>query len=89
MAKQEIPQAQHKDITYGQIVNYCPEKKDPYHTRIMMEGNSINYPDDYGTPTADILTIKLLFNSIISTPNSKLMTINIKNFYLMTPIDRY
>ncbi len=54
-----------------------------------MGGNLINYPDDCGTPTADILTIKLLINSIISTPNSKFMTINIKDFYLMTPMDRY
>ncbi len=54
-----------------------------------MGGNLINYPDDCGTPTADILTIKLLFNSIISMPNAKFMPINIKDFYLMMPIDRY
>ncbi len=54
-----------------------------------MGGNSINYPDDCGTPTVDILTIKLLFYSIISTPNSKFMTIYIKDFYLMTPLDSY
>ncbi len=90
MAKQDIPQARCRDITYGQIVcNYHPKKKDPHCTRITTGGNLINYPDDCGTPTADILTIKLLFNSIISTPNAKLMTIDIKNFYLMTPMDRY
>jgi hypothetical protein len=50
----------------------------------MMGGNLINYPDDCGTPTADILTIKLIF---ISTPNSKFMAINIKDFYLMMPMD--
>jgi hypothetical protein len=54
-----------------------------------MGGNLINYPDNCGTPTVDILTIKLLFNSIISTPNSKFMTINIKDFYLMMPMDCY
>jgi hypothetical protein len=54
-----------------------------------MGDNLINYPDNCGTPTADILTIKFLFNSNISTPNSKFMTINIKDFYLMTPMDRY
>jgi hypothetical protein len=54
-----------------------------------MGGNLINYPNNCGTPTADILTIKLLFNSIISTPNSKFMTINIKDFYLMMPMDCY
>jgi hypothetical protein len=90
MEKQQIPQARHKDITYGRIVcAYCSEKKDPYHTSITMGGNLVNYPDDYGTPTADLLTIKLMFNSIISTPNAKFMTIDIKDFYLMTPMDRY
>jgi len=56
-----------------------------------MEGNliNINYPGDCGTPTADLLTVKLMFNSIISTPNAKFMTIDIKDFYLMTPMDRF
>jgi hypothetical protein len=90
MAKQEIPQAQCKDITYGRIVyTYRSEKKDPYRTCITMGGNLINYPDDCGTPTANLLTVKLMFNSVIFTPNVKFMTIDIKDFYLMTPIDRY
>jgi hypothetical protein len=54
-----------------------------------MGGNLINYPGDCGTPTADILTVKTLFNSIVSTPHSKFMTIDIKDFYLMTPMARY
>ena len=90
MAKQQIPQARRKDITYGRIIcTYRSEKKDPYRTHITMGGNLINYPDDCGTPTADLLTVKLMFNSIISTPGAKFMTIDIKDFYLMTPMDRY
>jgi hypothetical protein len=54
-----------------------------------MGGNLINYPGDCGTPTADLLTVKLMFNSIISTPNAKFITIDIKDFYLMTPMDRF
>jgi hypothetical protein len=54
-----------------------------------MGGNLVNYPDDCGTPTADLLTVKLMFNSIISTPNAKFMMINIKDYYLMTPMDHY
>ena len=54
-----------------------------------MGGNLINYPGDCGTSTADLLTVKLMFNSIISTPNAKFMTIDIKDFYLMTPMDRF
>jgi hypothetical protein len=31
----------------------------------------------------------MLFNSIISTPGAKKMVIDIKNFYLNTPLERY
>ena len=54
-----------------------------------MGGDRTNCPFDCGTPTAKILTIKLLLNSVISTPGAKFMTINISNFYLNTPMDRY
>jgi hypothetical protein len=90
MEKQQIPQTRCKDIIYRWIgCVYCLEKKDPYRTRITMGWNLVNYPDDCGTPTTDLPTIKLMFNSIISTTNAKFMTINIKDFYLMTPMDQY
>ena len=40
-------------------------------------------------PTVDMLTVKLLQNSILSTPNAKSMSISIKNFYLNTPMTCY
>ena len=54
-----------------------------------MEGDKTNYVFDCGTPTTELLTIKFLVNSVISTPGGKFMTINISNFYLNTPMDRY
>ena len=39
-------------------------------------------------PTADILVAKILFNSVVSTRNAKFMTMDISNFYLMTPLKR-
>ncbi len=41
------------------------------------------------TPTADQLAIKLLSNSVISTPRTKFMCINIKDYYLCTPMAQY
>ena len=88
--KHEIPKERQGDVTYGRIVCvYRDGKKDKYRTRITMGGNLITYPGDCGTPTADLLTVKLLFNSIISTPNAKFMSIDIKDFYLKTPMERY
>ena len=54
-----------------------------------MRGNLINYPGDCGTPMADLLTVKLLFNSVLSTPQAKFICIDIKDFYLCTPMSRY
>ena len=88
--KHEIPTKRHKDITYGCIVCvYQSKKSDPYRPRITMGGNLVNYPDDYRTPTADLLMVKLMPNSVISTVNAKFMTIDLKDFYLMTPMTRY
>ncbi len=49
----------------------------------------MHYPGDAGTPTTNLLTVKLLLNSIISTPNAKFMTMDIKDFYLNTPMAWY
>jgi hypothetical protein len=88
--KKEIPQDRQQDITYSCICcNYCEQKKDAYQTRINMGGNLINYPGDCGTPTVDLLTVKLLLNSVISKPYAKFMCIDIKDFYLCTPMSQY
>ena len=67
-----------------------PEKIDePNRTRLVAGGDRVHYPGDAGTPTANLLTVKLLINSIISTPGAKFMTMDIKDFYLNTPMTRY
>ncbi|KAL7474383.1 hypothetical protein ACHAW6_000358 [Cyclotella cf. meneghiniana] len=53
-----------------------------------MGGNRINYPKDVGTPTANLLLIKLFLNSVISTPGVKFATADISNLYLITPLKR-
>ena len=47
-----------------------------------------NYPEDCGTPTADLLTVKLLLNIVISTDGARFMILDISNFYLMNPLKR-
>jgi len=51
-------------------------------------GDRINYLGDVTTPTADMLVAKILFNSVISTPDARFMTMDISNFYLNTPLKR-
>jgi hypothetical protein len=88
--KHQIPQDHQVDITYGKIVcDMRKGKKDKHRTRLTMGENLINYPGDCRTPTANLLTVKILLNSIILMPNVKFMTIDIKDFYLNTPMERY
>jgi hypothetical protein len=84
-----IPRERRRDITYGQFVcTVRPEKAEPNRTRLVVGGDRINYPGEVGTPTAEMLVAKLLFNSTISTMGARFMTMDISNFYLMTPLDR-
>jgi hypothetical protein len=53
-------------------------------TRLVAGGNRVHYPGNAGTPTTDLLTIKLLVNSTISSAGAKFMTMDIKDFYLNT-----
>jgi hypothetical protein len=87
IAHDEIPFALLKDITYGCVcVNYPPKKDDPNCMRLTVGGNKINYPRDCGTPTVDMFTVKLHLNSVISTKGARYCTIDLKDFYLMTPM---
>ena len=79
-----------RKATYGRIVvDYRPQKADPNRTRLTVGGDRVEYPHDVSTPTADMVTAKLLFNSVISTEGAKFLTVDIKNFYLNTPMERF
>jgi hypothetical protein len=89
--KDKLPRARVKDVTYGLITFLIrPEKiEEPNRTRLVAGGDRVHYPFNAGTPTTDLLTIKLLINSMISAPGARFFTIDIKNFYLYTPMTRY
>jgi hypothetical protein len=53
-----------------------------------MGGNLINYPEDVGTPTANLLLIKILLNSVILMRGAKFAGADLANFYLTTPLKR-
>jgi hypothetical protein len=87
--KHEIPQDRLKDVTYIKFVSLIQtEKEDPHQIQATLGGNLIHYPEDVGTPTADLLLIKIFLNSIISTDGAKFATVDLSNFYIMTPLKR-
>ena len=88
--EKNIPRDRRGDVTYGRIVCDVREgKAEKNRTRLTVGGNRINYPGDVGTPTACLLTVKLLVNSVVSTAGAEFMILDIKNFYLNTPLARY
>ena len=71
------------------MVDYCPQKEDPNRT-ILKVGVSISeYPVNVITPTADTITSKIVRNILVSTTKAKCICIDIKTFYLVTPLTRY
>eukprot|EP00804_Cyclotella_cryptica_P006559 CCRYP_012819-RA/>CCRYP_012819-RA protein AED:0.29 eAED:0.29 QI:0/0/0/1/0.33/0/4/0/407 len=52
-------------------------------------GNLIDYPGELTTRTADLVTSKILWNSVISTPKARYVTADLKLIYLTAPLDRY
>ena len=84
-----MPKDGRKDVTYGQFVCMVrPEKAEKNCTRFVVGGDKINYSGEVATPTAEMLVAKLLFNSVVSTKDARFMTMDISNFYLMTPLTR-
>ncbi len=85
----EVLKDRMKDITYGQFVcTVRPKKAEPNCTGFTVGGDRINYPGEVATPTAEMLSAKMLFNSVISTRGARFMTMDISNFYFMTPLHR-
>jgi hypothetical protein len=63
-----------------------PEKDDPDRTRITIGGSCICNPGDVGTNTASLELFKVLLNSVLSRKGACFSTIDLKNFYLDTPM---
>ena len=66
-----------------------PQKAETHRTRLTVGRSLINFPGDVTIPTADIITAKLIFNSVLSTKSAKFVCADISNFYLNNPMDRY
>jgi hypothetical protein len=56
----------------------------PNRTQLVVGSNRVHYSGDTGTPTANLLTVKLLLISVISTKDAQFMTMDINDFYLNT-----
>ena len=81
---------QDRVVTYARlVVDFRPQKAYPNRARITAGGNLIKYPGDITTRTADMTTSKILWNSILSNKGDRFMGLDIRNFYLGNPLDRF
>jgi hypothetical protein len=79
-----------RKITYGKIVCNCkPHKKEKEPVRLTVRGDKLDYSGDVATSTADITTFKILINSTLNTEDAAMMMMDIKNYYLGTPLPRF
>jgi hypothetical protein len=83
-----IPKDRH--ITYRKTVfNYKPHKKEKERVRLTVGGDSLDYSGDVATSMADITTFKILMNSTLSTADAAMMMMDIRNYYLGTPLPQF
>jgi hypothetical protein len=68
------------------VCEVWPDKDNPDCTRITIGGRRICFPGDVGTNTASLELFKLLLNSVLSCKGARFSTIDLKNFYLDTPM---
>jgi hypothetical protein len=80
----------YRKITYGKIVcDYKPHKKEKECVRLTVEGDRHDYSGNVATSTAYTTTFKILINSTLSTEDAAMMMMDIKNYYLGTPLPRF
>jgi hypothetical protein len=79
-----------RKITYGKIVCDCkPHKKEKERVRLTVGGDRLDYSGNVATSTADITKFKILINSTLSTKDAAMMMMDIKNYYIGTPLPRF
>jgi hypothetical protein len=60
--RDQVPKDRLKDVTYASFsCDMKPNKKETHRTRITAGGDRITYPEDVGTPTADMTLVKRFF----------------------------
>jgi hypothetical protein len=79
-----------RKVTYGSfVVDIKDHKEEKERTRLTVGGDQIEYLGEKSTRTAGLTTAKILINIVISTLGAKFLVIDIKNFYLNTPLRRF
>ena len=81
VSRKEIPE--HKKVTYEIIVcEIHPQKEETHQLRMTAGGDRLDYSGDTSTKSAVLEKIRIHWNSVLSTPKARYMTMDISNMYL-------
>jgi hypothetical protein len=75
-----------KDHLQKIVCDYKTHKQEKERVRLTVGGDRLDYSGDVATSTADIKTLKILINITLSTEDVAMMMMDIKNYYLGTPM---
>ena len=65
------------------VIDKRQKKEEMNQTRIMANGGQLKFQGNTSTETAGLKnTVKMVVNSVVSTPDAKFLTINISNMDL-------
>ena len=81
-----------RKVTYANFVcGIRPQKSETHRVRLTASGDKLDYPGDPSSPAVSTLDAKIHINSTISDAHkgARYMTLDIKNFYLGTPLAYY
>ena len=88
ISKSEVPR--NKRDTYGRIVvDDRPQKDERHRTCLTVRGDQVQYEGAVSALTDELPTIKMLFNSVVSTPKAKFMTCDVTTVYLNTLLPHF
>ena len=79
----EVPSG--KKVTYASFVcDHRPLKTEPWRVRLVVGGDQVNYAEDTGSPTTDLIETKILINSVISDSHkgARFLALDLKDFFL-------
>ena len=74
-----------KKVTYASFAcDHRPLKSEPWRVRIVVGGDKLPYESDSGSPAADMLETKILFNSVISDARkgARFYSMDLKDMFL-------
>lgn len=86
--KSKVPRD--KRATHARIAcSIRPQKSETHRARLTAGGNIINRKGDPSTPVCSVETIKLHWNSVLSTIGAKHCADDLKYFFLMAALEEH